>query len=159
LRRFPDAAAHDLRILATDIDETALGKAIRGRYSHAQLAGVPPSDLRRFFEERDGGEMEVGAELRKLITFRPLNLVGSWPLQKSFDVIFCRNVVIYFDSETHAMLWPRFHHALSEDGLLFIGHSERLDPATAGRFISVGITSYSKTSEPGNPSGGARSWH
>lgn len=159
LRRFPEAADHDLRILATDIDETALGTAIRGRYSQAQLDVVPKSDRRRFFVEREGGEMEVGAELRRLITFRPLNLIGAWPLQKTFDVIFCRNVVIYFDSETQAMLWPRFHRALSADGLLFIGHSERLDQATAGRFTSVGITSYRKTPDPDNPSGGERSWH
>jgi CheY-like chemotaxis protein len=56
--------------------------------------------------------MEAGAELRALVTFRPLNLIGAWPIQKSFDVIFCRNVVIYFDGETQAALWPRFRQAL-----------------------------------------------
>jgi chemotaxis protein methyltransferase CheR len=159
LRRFPEALAHDVRILATDIDEAALGRAIRGRYTRAQLEAVPPADRRRFFEERDGGEMEAGADLRKLITFRPLNLVGAWPLQKPFDVIFCRNVVIYFDSQTQGTLWPRFHRALSPEGLLFIGHSERLDPGSAQKFSPVGATSYRKSPESKSWAGGARPWH
>ncbi len=159
LRRFPDAAAHDLRILATDIDETALARAVRGRYAPAQLDAVPLSDRRRFFIDGHGGEMEVAAALRELVSFRPLNLVGAWPLQKSFDVIFCRNVVIYFDSMTQAALWPRFHRALHPGGLLFIGHSERLDATTSRRFSSVGVTSYRKLRDAARHEERASSWH
>jgi chemotaxis protein methyltransferase CheR len=158
LRRFPDAASRDLRILATDIDETALARAIRGRYTQSQLEGVPSNDRRRYFEATDGGDMEAGAELRALVTFRPLNLIGVWPIQKSFDVIFCRNVVIYFDGVTQAALWPRFRQALSPDGILFIGHSERLDPASARGFVSIGVTSYRKTTTDSDR-GGAHQWH
>jgi chemotaxis protein methyltransferase CheR len=159
LRMFPDAAAHDLRILATDIDETVLGRATRGRYTPAQLDSVPVPDRRRFFVESEGGEMEVAPDLRRLVTFRPLNLVGAWPLQRSFDAIFCRNVVIYFDGETQAALWPRFHRALAPGGVLFIGHSERLDPLTARRFLSAGVTTYRKSSDGPPPHESARSWH
>jgi chemotaxis protein methyltransferase CheR len=159
LRRFPEASSLDLRILATDIDESALARAIKGRYTSAQLDGVPLADRRRFFRETGTGEMEAGPDLRALITFRPLNLIGSWPIQKTFDVIFCRNVVIYFDGETQAALWPRFHRALAPDGILFIGHSERLDPASARSFASIGVTSYRKASGDNPSAGGIRAWH
>jgi chemotaxis protein methyltransferase CheR len=159
LRLFPDAATHDLRILATDIDEVAIARAMRGRYTAVQLEGVPPPDRRRYFAEVGNGDMDVGEEARRLVTFRPLNLVGAWPFQTPFDVIFCRNVVIYFDSETQAALWPRFHRALGPDGLLFIGHSERLDSATSHRFTSVGVTSYRKTADERVAAEGARAWH
>jgi chemotaxis protein methyltransferase CheR len=158
LRRFPDAASRDVRILATDIDEAALARAIRGRYTPSQLEGVPPNDRRRYFVAADGGDLEAGAELRALVSFRPLNLIGTWPIQKTFDVIFCRNVVIYFDAETQAALWPRFRQALSPDGILFIGHSERLDPASARGFVSIGVTSYRKTTTDSD-GGGAHPWH
>ncbi len=159
LRRFPDASSLDLRILATDIDDFALGRAIQGRYTAAQLEGVPQAERRRFFRDSGTGEMEAGPDLRALIAFRPLNLVGSWPLQKSFDVIFCRNVVIYFDGETQAALWPRFHRALVPDGVLFIGHSERLDPVSARSFTSIGVTSYRKASGGSPSAGGTGAWH
>jgi chemotaxis protein methyltransferase CheR len=158
LRRLPDAASRDIRILATDIDQTALARAIRGRYTPSQLESVPPNDQRRYFQPTEGGDMEAGAELRALVTFRPLNLIGAWPIQKAFDVIFCRNVVIYFDGETQAALWPRFRQALTPDGVLFIGHSERLDPVTARGFVSVGVTSYRKNTTDSDR-GGAHSWH
>jgi chemotaxis protein methyltransferase CheR len=68
-------------------------------------------------------------------------------------------VVIYFDSQTQGTLWPRFHRALSPEGLLFIGHSERLDPGTAQKFTPVGVTSYRKSPEAKGGAGGARPWH
>jgi chemotaxis protein methyltransferase CheR len=159
LRRFPDAPSHDVRILATDIDDAALARAVKGHYSQAQLEGVPPPDRTRFFREAVDGALEIGPEVRSLVTFRQLNLVGPWPLQRSFDVIFCRNVVIYFDVETQAALWPRFNRALGPDGVLFIGHSERLDPATAGQFASVGVTSYRRLQSGRLETEGARTWH
>jgi chemotaxis protein methyltransferase CheR len=155
LRRFPDAASHDVRILATDIDERALAAALRGHYTPAQLEGVPPAERRTYFIQAEDG-MEVGPEARALVRFRALNLNATWPFRGPFDAIFCRNVVIYFDTETQAALWPRFHHVLGPDGVLFIGHSERLDPASASRFASIGVTTYRKTSEAG---GGSQQWH
>jgi chemotaxis protein methyltransferase CheR len=124
-----------------------------------QLESVQLPDRRRYFAEIGNGELEVVGEARSLVTFRQLNLVGAWPIQAQFDVIFCRNVVIYFDSETQAALWPRFHRALCPDGLLFIGHSERLDAATSRQFTSVGVTSYRKTAEGRVAAEGALAWH
>jgi chemotaxis protein methyltransferase CheR len=159
LRRFSDAAAHDLRILATDIDEAALDRAVRGKYSQRELDAVPPADRKRFFRDTGIGDMEVGADLRALVRFRPLNLVATWPVRGPFDVVFCRNVVIYFDAATQAALWPRLHRVIGPDGVLFIGHSERLDPASAQGFSSIGVTSYRKKTGRDEPSGGVKQWH
>jgi chemotaxis protein methyltransferase CheR len=147
LRRFPDAASHDLRILATDIDEAALARAIAGRFTRRQLEGVPEPDIRRHFRNVHGEEMEAGSELRALIRFRPLNLIGDWPFQGVFDVV------------TQAALWPRLHRVLAPGGLLFIGHSERLDPATAQGFDSIGVTSYRRRPDGPSTKGDRREWH
>ena len=159
LRLLPDAAACDLRILATDIDETALARARAGRYTRRQLEGVSATDLRKHFREVSADEMDAGDDLRAIVHFRPLNLIGEWPFRGTFDVVFCRNVVIYFDAATQASLWPRFHRALSPEGVLFIGHSERLDPAAARRFLSIGVTSYRKRTEEETPREENPSWH
>ena len=80
--------------------------------------------------------------MRSLISFRELNLVGSWPMRGKFDVIFCRNVVIYFEEETQARLWSRFVPHLAPGGRLYIGHSERLSGPAATMFESEAITTY-----------------
>jgi chemotaxis protein methyltransferase CheR len=159
LRAFPEAPSWDLRILATDIDEVVLARATAGRYAERQLDGVPPDDRRRFFRAAGGDAFDVREDLRALIRFSPLNLIAEWPLRGPFDVIFCRNVVIYFDAPTQAALWPRFHRMLGPDGILFIGHSERLDPASARGFESIGVTSYRKRSMRAELPGGERTWH
>lgn len=160
LRAVPEAARLDIRVLATDIDAAVLATARQGRYPAAQVASVEPALRAQFFREAPGGDFEVGEDLRALIRFRPLNLIGPWPFQGPFDAIFCRNVVIYFDSETQAALWPRLHRILAPGGALFIGHSERLDPDTAARFISDGVTTYRKpAATSGGPAEGAVQWH
>jgi chemotaxis protein methyltransferase CheR len=159
LRRFPDAAGHDLRILATDIDETVLKSAARGRFSRHQLDGIAPAERRRFFRDAQDGDVDADEGLRALVRFRPLNLVGAWPIRGPFDIIFCRNVVIYFDAATQAALWPRFHRVLGKDGVLFIGHSERLDAESARGFVSIGMTSFRKRAETEDTNGGTRAWH
>jgi len=159
LREFPETSSWDLRILATDIDETALARASAGRYGQRQLDGVPPADLRRFFRPAGGDEFEVQEEARALIRFSPLNLMADWPFRGPFDVVFCRNVVIYFDAPTQAALWPRFHSILGPEGILFIGHSERLDPSSARNFASIGVTSYRKRNMGSGDPGDERTWH
>jgi chemotaxis protein methyltransferase CheR len=84
----------------------------------------------------------AGDELRKLITFRELNLIGQWPMKGPFDTIFCRNVVIYFEEETQAKVWSRFKPLLTREGRLYIGHSERLNGPAAAAFVSDGLTTY-----------------
>ena len=96
----------------------------------------------------------VGDEMRKLITFNELNLIGQWPMKGRFDVIFCRNVVIYFEEETQAKVWARFKPLLNPEGRLYIGHSERLNGPAAAAFATDGLTTY-KFAHPESV-GGAR---
>jgi chemotaxis protein methyltransferase CheR len=84
----------------------------------------------------------VIAAARRLITFRPLNLIEAWPMQGQFDAIFCRNVVIYFDEQTQQTVWSKFADKLMSRGLMYIGHSERVTGPAAARFASEGVTAY-----------------
>jgi len=144
---FPEAHSHDIRILATDIDPQVLITASAGRYSDTAVAGVPASRRSRYFTV-SGGTFEVNQTLRELITFAPLNLVGQWPIRGPFDVILCRNVVIYFDTATQEILWKRFASLIPPSGHLFIGHSERLGRAAERYFATNGITQYRRTEVP-----------
>ncbi len=143
LDAWPDAAKHDVKILATDIDPEVTETARRGFYEAEELAEIPKRDLERFFvadAARRGAA--VGPQLRDLVAFRELNLIGPWPMKGSFDVIFCRNVAIYFDEATQATLWSRFASSLADGGLFCIGHSERLSDPAQRRFDPVGTTMY-----------------
>ncbi len=141
----PDAPSLDVKVLATDIDPNMIAEGNRGVYSDTMIQPVP-ADLRlRWFtpsRDADGKTWTVGDELRALVAFRELNLVGSWPMRGKFDAIFCRNVVIYFEDETQVRLWSRFAPYLMPGGRLYIGHSERLTGPAAALFASEGITTY-----------------
>jgi chemotaxis protein methyltransferase CheR len=142
----PDLRAWDVRILATDIDSTVLEKAQSGIYEQERLANLSPARLGRWFLRGKGdndGMARVVPEIQELITFRRLNLMEPWPLAGQFDVIFCRNVVIYFDKDTQKVLFNRFADALLDDGWLFIGHSENLFRVSE-RFELLGHTVYRK---------------
>jgi len=91
--------------------------------------------------ERDKGRYQVAPHLKKYITFKQLNLLGDWPMKGSFDVVFCRNVVIYFDKKIQRKLFDRYADLLTPNGHLFIGHSETLHGVTR-RFQSLGKTIY-----------------
>lgn len=133
----PDAAARDVRILATDIDPTVLATAKEGRYA-ADCATQVPAPMRKHLTVR-GDSAEVSNELRNLISFRELNLMAEWPMRGKFDVIFCRNVAIYFEEATQNRLWSRFADKLVDKGILYAGHSERVGEE---RFRSDGLTTY-----------------
>jgi chemotaxis protein methyltransferase CheR len=139
-----DGPARHVRVLATDIDNGVLDHAQRGVYSDRQLQGLCPERLSRHFRPVAGapGAHEVRSDLRDMVAFRRLNLIADWPLRGPFDAIFCRNVVIYFDAETQADLWPRFRDLLAPDGVLFLGHSERLTPEVAAGLMSAGVTAF-----------------
>ena len=77
-----------------------------------------------------------------MVSFRELNLVADWPMRGQFDVIFCRNVVIYFDEPTRDRVWSRFTRVMPPGGTLYVGHSERLSGHAASRFESTGLTTY-----------------
>jgi len=105
---------------------------------------------RRYFVTPDRGEdvIEATPKLRKLMQFKQHNLQGAWPMRGPFDVIFCRNVVIYFDAVTQARLYRRFADAMAPSGHLFIGHSERIPPAAIDGFEAVGGTDYRRRATP-----------
>jgi len=90
--------------------------------------------------------MEVSAAARDLDTFRPINLARPWPVTGLFDVIFCRNVAIYFDTPTQERLWQGFADVLALGGSLYIGHSERLSNLVAAQFAADGVTTYRRVS-------------
>ena len=138
----PDAAEHDIRILATDIDPLVLETGRAGVYGEDELAEVPRGATSKHFHATGQGTAVAGDALKKLISFRELNLMTAWPMKGSFDVVFCRNVTIYFDAATQARIWGRFAGVLAPSALLCIGHSERLSGDAARRFESVGTTMY-----------------
>lgn len=126
----PDIDIKDCKILATDISTRMMQIAARGEYSDRSLSGIPARARSKYFEkaERQGGKTmyQASAALQRMIAFRYLNLIEPWPINGKFDVIFCRNVMIYFDKPTQQRLIERFHEALQPGGIFLIGHSESL---------------------------------
>jgi chemotaxis protein methyltransferase CheR len=137
----PQAGQYDVKVLATDIDPNMIATGKAGRYSDELLSPVPAPMRQRWFRPCPDG-MEAGVELRQLVGFRELNLIGAWPMRGTFDAIFCRNVVIYFAEDTQARIWSRFTPLLPPGGLLYIGHSERLSGPAASSYETIGITTY-----------------
>jgi chemotaxis protein methyltransferase CheR len=143
MNAFPDAPAHDLKILATDVDRDALSRASAATYTRTSLRDMPPALVEIGFDRVQGAEHWTPKPgVRSLVTFRQLNLIGDWPFKGQFDVIFCRNVAIYMDAETQEQIWTGFRDRLRPDGHLFIGHSERLSPSLRSSFTIVGNTIY-----------------
>jgi chemotaxis protein methyltransferase CheR len=143
MREIADMARQDVKILATDIDTDVLAKASRGEYSADSLENIPDPFCRYFqpAEEGNTATIKVAQDVRSLITFRPLNLVETWPMKGPFDAIFCRNVMIYFDAPTKSKLIDRFIRLIKPGGFLYIGHSESLLGTHAGLHL-MGRTIY-----------------
>lgn len=138
----PDAGLRDARILATDIDEQILNRAIIGDYDPRQLGGLSPAQRSLLFGAP--GSTRIRDELRQFIRFRQLNLNGEWPMRGPFDAIFCRNVAIYFPRERQERLWQRCADLLAPGGWLLLGHSERLSGPASTAFRCEDITAYRK---------------
>lgn len=141
LTALPEAANLDVKILATDIDPNMVAEGKAGIYREDAVAPVP-LDLRRKWFKKAGTGWEVADELRALVAFRELNLIGDWPMKGKFDAIFCRNVVIYFDEPTQERIWSRFAPMLEPAGTLYIGHSERVSGPATALFETTGLTTY-----------------
>ncbi len=142
LSLLPDAPNHDVKILATDIDTKVLATGRDAIYSEELISAIPPEARNRWLEkDRNSGDWRMGAAARALVSFKELNLIGQWPVKGPFDVIFCRNVVIYFDEPTQERIWSRFAPLLGTEGRLYIGHSERVAGAN-GNWVSDGLTVY-----------------
>ncbi|MEM1150822.1 MAG: protein-glutamate O-methyltransferase CheR [Pseudomonadota bacterium] len=123
----PEAACFDIRILGTDIDPSVVRFAQLGTYHSSMMENVQRDLAERYFQrDTPTDTWNARAQLLELTLFRELNLHEPWPMPGHFDVIFCRNVVIYFDKEGQKSLWARFQQKLTDRGWLFIGHSERV---------------------------------
>ena len=125
------SAAH-VRIVASDIDTKVLATAQRGVYD-VDSRGLSPDRLHKHFLRGKGGNagfIRTKPELAKMIEFRPFNLMSrGWSLGEPFDIIFCRNVMIYFDNPTQRQVLQQMHGVLRPEGLLYVGHSENFTEA------------------------------
>lgn len=122
-----------VKILATDLDTQVLEKAIKGIYDIESISKLTSLQKSRFLLRGSGskaGQVMVRSELRALIMFKQLNLLADWPMKDKFDVIFCRNVMIYFDKATQYKLLEMFALHLTKGGLLIVGHSESFPEAS-----------------------------
>jgi chemotaxis protein methyltransferase CheR len=120
----------DVKILATDLDTDVLAFASRAAYPEERVAPVPKSLLGRYFTKVPGSHppsYQVSEELRKMVTFRRFNLMQeSFPIKIPLDLIFCRNVMIYFNMPDKIGLLKKFHALLKPGAPIFVGHSESL---------------------------------
>ncbi len=145
-QEFPELVNWDIRILATDLSTRVLAKAREGVYDHERLRDVPSkwiSDCFTRLGPRGRAHYKVNNPVRQMITFGRLNLMERWPMRGPFDVIFCRNVMIYFDKPTQGRLVQRYWDILDSGGMLFVGHSESLT-GTNHRFKYVQPAVYQK---------------
>ncbi len=146
LEALPTGQFWDFKLLATDLDQQVVEFGREAVYRSDRLETMVPGRRRRWFQ-RVGGKsvdrIQVVNELRERVRFVPLNLMGPWAMKGPFDVIFCRNVIIYFNKERKERLIDRFADLTALGGYLFIGHSESLYGLT-DRFRPIGKTIYRK---------------
>ena len=136
----------DVKILATDIDSNVLSKAATGIYENSRIDDLPKQIQQQYFIPGSGinsKNVKVSKKIRDVITFKHLNLLHDWPMKGLFDVIFCRNVIIYFDKPTQQELFSRYYEYIKPGGLLILGHSENLG-AYQKYFSSGGRTMFRK---------------
>ncbi|BBN59265.1 CheR family methyltransferase [Hydrogenovibrio marinus] len=136
----------DAKVIATDLDTNVVNTASNGVYKIDRLKGVSETRKKNWFMRGKGsndGYVKVKPDLQSIIEFGQINLMNEWPIKDQIDVIFCRNVVIYFDKETQSKLFNRYADLLREKGYLFVGHSESLYKV-CDRFELLGKTIYQK---------------
>jgi len=135
------------KLAASDIDSNVLATAARGVYRQEGLKGLSQAQLQRFFQRGKGdnaGMARVRPELRQAIDFLSVNLIrDDWPFREPFDVIFCRNVMIYFDDATQRRVLERMHRVLKPGGMLFVGHAENFSDSR-DLFVLRGKTVYER---------------
>jgi chemotaxis protein methyltransferase CheR len=118
---------NEVGILATDISTSALSEALEGSYSVTRLKSVPRNVQRRYFKQTEIDRYQVTDQIKRMVLFKKLNLMSErYPFKQKFHVIFCRNVMIYFDHITRRSLIKKLHDNMEPGGYLFIGHSETL---------------------------------
>ncbi len=147
LSLMPEAADKDVKILATDIDPNMVAEGRGGTYAPHLLEGIPDAYRKRWTSPTSDGRVRMADDLREMITFNELNLIGDWPMKGTFDAIFCRNVAIYFEDDTQARLWSRFAPLNAVNGVLYIGHSERIQGPAVASYKPDGVTTYRRVRE------------
>ncbi|MEY4376665.1 MAG: hypothetical protein RJB26_1215 [Pseudomonadota bacterium] len=131
----------DIRVLATDLDSNVVAHAATGVYREERFEKMPGARRQRWFTARPDGQWQAKPELQEMVRFKGLNLMHDWPMRGQFDVIFCRNVVIYFDKETQRNLFMRMARLQRPGDWLLIGHSESLFKVS-DQYQLVGKTIY-----------------
>lgn len=142
----PNIESKDVKILATDISTTMLEKANNAVFREEALQDLPVCLLKKYFinfRKEWPHTYRLEDSVRTMVKFARLNLMGPWPMKRPFDVIFCRNVMIYFDKLTQQRLIQRFWHLLEPGGYLFVGHAEGLS-SISHKFHYVRPATYRK---------------
>jgi chemotaxis protein methyltransferase CheR len=131
----------------SDIDTKVLATAAAGIYKSENIKGLTPEHLRRYFlkgKSSNSGYIRVKPEVQKNMNFLTVNLIqDNWPFKDEFDVVFCRNVMIYFDAPTQRKVLERIHRHMKPGGLLFVGHAENFSDAK-NLFALKGKTVYAR---------------
>lgn len=134
-------------LVASDIDSKVLATAREGIYRVDGLKNLSEAQLQRFFlrgKDANLGRVRIKPELQRMVQFLSVNLVrDDWPFREPFDVVFCRNVMIYFDSKTQRQVLERIHRVMAPKGLLFVGHAENFSEAR-DLFVPKGKTVYER---------------
>lgn len=141
-----NVSSWDARVLATDLSTRVLAMATRGEYGKERFRETPPQLVQRYFDVVQSAPSKIykaSKDIRSMIHFARLNLMEPWPMKGPFDVIFCRNVMIYFDKPTQSRLVNRYYDLLAPGGYLFLGHSESLT-GTQHQFRYVMPATYAK---------------
>ena len=136
----------DYEILASDLSTKILAKAMSGVYEEDLVKEIPGYIAKKYFQRGEGenqGLYRIKPKLKSKIQFKQLNLIKDFPFVAEFDVLFCRNVIIYFDKETKVKILKKYHKALKPGGILFLGHSESIHGVN-DMFVSCGKTTYKK---------------
>ena len=139
---YPGGGFGGAKILATDLDSNVLDTGRSGVYEASRIEALDDKLKKKYFKFNND-QVAVNDKLKTNIQFNRLNLLGPWPMKKKFDIIFCRNVIIYFNKETQKELFTRYSNMLNQNGYLIIGHSENLH-GVLDQFESLGKTIYRK---------------
>ncbi len=146
LKELLDGTGQKYSVFASDISTKVLSMAQRGIYTRDRIENIPPDLVRRYFQEgRESamGYVKLKNEIRNMVSFRRINLIEPFTNLKTFDIIFCRNVMIYFDFPTKQLIVEKLYHQIKPGGYLFIGHSESLNGLST-RFKYIMPATYRK---------------
>ncbi|MBN2039825.1 MAG: protein-glutamate O-methyltransferase CheR [Spirochaetes bacterium] len=144
---YKDKKMPDIKILATDIDTNVLMSGKAGIYRNEVLEAVSTDIMHKYFKRYNDEKINswiISDSIKEMVYFRRLNLLDEeYPMNKKFDLIFCRNVIIYFDGNTRNKVINRFYDYLNDDGYFFAGHSENLSHFS-DKYYLIGNTIYKK---------------